>query len=193
MSGSPVDDLGPKGVSGRLWFIPSRFRGRKEGIGRKRVAVTLIQAVVKGAGRLVMALRWFRLPTSVRARIVTAWLVACMVFFCGLNYCVFVDTLYCSVTDTDRTWHLVEDRFTSTDLVAMFVPEYKVRDGKLYLKVQTTRPSMLLVTFVDFGDWDAEKVQKLRRNHPEFESYWPDRARHDGGVRWLRDLSPEEP
>src|SRR5262245_13887585 len=64
--------------------------------------------------------------------------------FCGLNYCCRVTTTYCAVTDPADSWGGVTDRFTTQHAVALSVPEYRVRDGKLYLLVQVTRPSQLL-------------------------------------------------
>lgn len=66
-----------------------------------------------------------------------------------------------------------------------FTPDYVVHDGKLYLRVQTTRPSNWLVTYVGFDRWDVAKVKQFREDHPELETYWPDRTREDGGVTWL--------
>jgi hypothetical protein len=107
-----------------------------------------------------------------------------------LNFCTGVGTIYMAVTDPASGWPMGRDRFTTRSWLALSVPDYQVRDGKLYLQVQVTRPSMLIVTFVSFGDWDAEKVRRFRRKHPELEPLWPDRGRPDGGVRWLRPAGP---
>jgi hypothetical protein len=96
------------------------------------------------------------------------------------NYCSSVGATYAAVTDPASIWPSAMDTFTTRYAFALSVPDYEIRDGKLYLKVQVTRPSMLLVTFVSFGHWDAEKVQRLRSEHPELEPYWP-----TGGVRWI--------
>jgi len=65
-----------------------------------------------------------------------------------------------------------------------FTPDHVVHDGKLYLRVQTTR-SALLITWVGGDRWDLAKVKQFRQEHPELERYWPDRTRDDGGVTWL--------
>lgn len=68
----------------------------------------------------------------------------------------------------------------------MWTSDHIVLNGKMYLRVQTTRPSGLVVTYVDFDRWDAAKVQEFRADHPELEPYWPEPSRADGGVTWLR-------
>jgi hypothetical protein len=107
-----------------------------------------------------------------------------------LNFCTNVGTIYLAVTDPAAGGLMGGDRFTTQSWLALSVPDYQVRDGKLYLLVQVTRPSMLVVTTVSFGDWDPEKVQLFRQKHPELEPFWPDRERPDGGVQWLRPAGP---
>jgi hypothetical protein len=108
-----------------------------------------------------------------------------------LNFCTAVGTTYLAVTDPGTSRSIGRrDEFTTQSLLTLSVPDYQVRDGKLYLLVQVTRPSMLVVTFVSFGDWDAEKVRRFRRKHPELEPLWPERGPPDGGVRWLLPAGP---
>jgi hypothetical protein len=125
-----------------------------------------------------------------RLTVATAITVLYGVLFFILNYCCHVSTTYCAVTDSATSWGSVADTFTTEEVLALSVPDHVVRDGKLYLKVQVTRPSMLLVTFVGFGDWDAERIRVFRQQHPELEMYWPDKERPDGGVKWLRSRTP---
>lgn len=66
-----------------------------------------------------------------------------------------------------------------------FTPDHVVDNGKLYLRVQTTRPTAFLVTWVGGDRWDLARVKQFRRDHPELESYWPDPNREDGGLTWL--------
>lgn len=63
--------------------------------------------------------------------------------------------------------------------------EYLVQDGTLYLRIQTVRHSIILVSCVSFDQWDTEKIAKFRDAHPELEDYWLARDLPDGGVRWL--------
>lgn len=64
--------------------------------------------------------------------------------------------------------------------------DYLVRDNKLYLRTQETRGALVLVTFVSQTRWTAQKIQELRRAHPELEPYWPEPQAPDGGVQWVR-------
>ena len=106
-------------------------------------------------------------------------------FFVG-NFCTNVGTTYAAVNDPAVIWGSVADQFSTREQVALFVPDHLVRDGKLYLNVQVARPSAILWTTGSSGDWDAAKVSRFRRDHPELESYWPDPEQAGAGVRWLR-------
>ena len=113
-------------------------------------------------------------------------LVSCLTGLAFLIFCCGVQTLYCAVGDPSDSWVSARDQVTTDHTFAISVPEYQVKDSKLYLKVQVTRPSPLIVTFVSLAHWDAEKVRVFRIDHPELESFWPDKERVDGGVQWLK-------
>lgn len=61
---------------------------------------------------------------------------------------------------------------------------YVLREGRLFLCRQSTRP-LLLATQVKSRRWDVAAITALRRDHPELEPLWPDPGAADGGVRWL--------
>ena len=65
-------------------------------------------------------------------------------------------------------------------------PDHIVRDGKLYLRTQSTRPNLLVVVGVDQVKWNPGLIADYRSEHPELESLWRDPTREDGGVLWLR-------
>ena len=58
--------------------------------------------------------------------------------------------------------------------------DHLVRNGRLYLRVQSTQNTMLCV-FVDAPGWDAARVTSYRREHPELEALWPEHQ-----ITWLR-------
>jgi hypothetical protein len=63
--------------------------------------------------------------------------------------------------------------------------DYALLDGALYLRFQTTRGALLLVTHLDFREWTAADVEAFRKAHPKLEPHWPDPTRADGGVAWI--------
>ncbi len=113
------------------------------------------------------------------------WILAGLTCIFLLNFCYGVTASYGSVTDPATSWSAVTDQVIDRFWFALFVPNAVVRDGKLYLLTQVTRPSTFVVTFVSRGEWDADKLQQFRRSHPKLEEYWPDKMRADGGVTWL--------
>jgi len=106
-----------------------------------------------------------------------------VVAFCWNNPFAPRSILFVSVSDAASDWRFATDEvFREVDSTS--VPEFIILEGKLLLNIQTTHPTLLLVTTVRFHDWGAENIQRLRDEHPELESYWPDPEREDGGVRW---------
>jgi hypothetical protein len=73
----------------------------------------------------------------------------------------------------------------TTQQALFFPPDHVVRDGKLFLRVQTTRSTSLVITYLGGDRWDVARVKQFRQDHPELETYWPDRTQEDGGVTWL--------
>jgi hypothetical protein len=104
--------------------------------------------------------------------------MALPVLFLVLLCLVGPSVLYCDVAAPVDRWPKTsgEQEWVCDDFFNLWPPDYVVRDGRLYLRVQTVRHSPLLVSFVSFGHWDAQKIEKLRRAHPELERYWPDRV-----------------
>ena len=66
-------------------------------------------------------------------------------------------------------------------------PSYFVEDGELYLRNQTTRHALVLVTFVSPGINSRADIEAFRREHPALEHYWPEPDEPDGGVAWTRE------
>lgn len=60
-------------------------------------------------------------------------------------------------------------------------PDHLVQDGQLFLRVQSTRHALVLVTEVDAPHWDEQSVASYRADHPELDDLWPDQP-----IRWLR-------
>jgi hypothetical protein len=110
--------------------------------------------------------------------------VAILGYLFLLTFCSSWTTTYCAGTDPAASWSMAKDTFFTRSWFPLGVPDYQIRDGKLYLKVQMFGGGWLM-TFVTFGDWDAEKVRRFRQKHPELEPLWP-----DGGVRWLGQAGP---
>jgi hypothetical protein len=77
----------------------------------------------------------------------------------ALNFCTGVCTAYRAVTDTAKAGSMRKDEFSTVSWLTLTVPDHQVHDGKLYLLVQVTCPSMVLVTTGSFGDWDAKRVR----------------------------------
>ena len=59
---------------------------------------------------------------------------------------------------------------------------FLVQDGKLYLKFQSVRSSLLMVTYATDVEWNQEKVKALRSEHPELDALWD---KGPSGVYWL--------
>jgi hypothetical protein len=78
-----------------------------------------------------------------------------------------------------------EDIFSPGRGIALFPPEYQIRDGKLYLRIQAER-DLLLFMGVEQTEWEVARIRAFRARHPELEGYWPDPEGEDGGVRWVR-------
>ena len=64
--------------------------------------------------------------------------------------------------------------------------DHVVRHGRLFLRVLSTNPGLVLITWVDPARWDTDGIARYRAAHPELEELWPDPSLADGGVRWLR-------
>jgi hypothetical protein len=97
---------------------------------------------------------------------------------------VYRNVTYCAVTDPADSWHRAEDTWALCDRSPLGAPDHVVRDGRLYLKVQTA----WYIPVADLGRftyWDASHVEEFRRRHPELEGCWPSPERPGGGVRWI--------
>ena len=66
-------------------------------------------------------------------------------------------------------------------------PDHFVEGNELYLHFQTTRHTLILVTFVTPGISNVADVQAFRKRHPELERYWPKPDHPDGGIAWTRE------
>jgi len=110
----------------------------------------------------------------------------------GVFLCLFPGgpwlSTYCSVDAEadmgtleypDPTFSVRQSRFSTG-------PDHIIRNGKLYLRIQSTRPSIVLVTTVDHVKWDPKLIAEYRSEHPQLESLWPDATKDNGGVLWLR-------
>jgi len=69
--------------------------------------------------------------------------------------------------------------------------DYFIQDGELFLRTQTTRYALLLVTYVNPGFRTSNDVQAFRKRHPELEGYWPRLDLPDGGVPWTHERKLE--
>jgi len=63
--------------------------------------------------------------------------------------------------------------------------DFLIRDGKLYLRIQTIHHRFIDDT-VSIPEWTPQKLSELLHDHPELASYLPDSARPDGGIAWLK-------
>jgi hypothetical protein len=98
---------------------------------------------------------------------------------------VFAAFLFCPTSATSSYQAVGSAADQTTQQGIFFTPDHVVHNGKLYLRVQTTRPTTWLITYVGGDRWDLAKVKQFRQDHPELDTYFPDRTRDDGGVTWL--------
>lgn len=85
-------------------------------------------------------------------------------------------SIYCPADSDVKMWPLGKRNLTNTASRFSKGPDHIVRDGRLYLRVQSTRPAFVLVTFVDHVQWDRERMMAYRSQHPETQTLWPDIA-----------------
>lgn len=62
---------------------------------------------------------------------------------------------------------------TRFDNPSVLQNEFAIKDGKLYLKYQTTYHALALVTAVKHEKWDKTLLNKFRMNNSKLENYWP--------------------
>ena len=67
-----------------------------------------------------------------------------------------------------------EDGVSTTDFL--------IQDGKLYLKFQSVRSSLLMMTYVTDVEWNQERVKTIRSKHPELDPLWD---KGTSGVYWI--------
>ena len=121
---------------------------------------------------------WFLLLTAVG-----------LVVFFGLSCARPVSVEYRSVeSDVLPVREDGKDLRWGDDSFLLVPPEYLIRDGSLYLRIQSQR-NLIVLMGVSVDDWDADRIHAFRRAHPDLEKYWPDLDRPDGGVKWLRPKS----
>ncbi|NQD38704.1 hypothetical protein HPT27_16900 [Permianibacter sp. IMCC34836] len=65
---------------------------------------------------------------------------------------------------------------------AVSTTDFLIQDGKLYLKFQSVRSSLLMVTYVTDVKWNQERVKTIRNEHPELEALWD---KGTSGVYWV--------
>ncbi len=134
-----------------------------------------------GRGMTMLAHRLLRPRLVWRILIMLSGLLV-LVLLCFLGPSV----TYCAVTEPVDSWHRAKDCWTSSDFFTIWPSDYVVRDGRLYLRVQTIWHSPFVVSFGGSGEWDVRGIEEFRRAHPELEGYWPDPGQAGGGVRWAK-------
>ena len=116
-------------------------------------------------------------------------IVASVFVFFGLACARPTGALYRAATSAGPpAWKMDVDVCWGDNNFWLVPSDYVVRDGKLYLRIQTQRSLGILIASQD--EWDAARISAFRLAHPELEGYWPDASRSDGGVMWLRAKSP---
>jgi hypothetical protein len=95
-------------------------------------------------------------------------------------------SLYCPVSDPVDHWMGSNLCITNKELGLKSIPEFIIYNNKLYLKVQTTRYALILITYTSFKDWDENKIIELRKKNPELERYWPDVQKSNAGIQWIK-------
>ena len=72
-------------------------------------------------------------------------------------------------------------------------PQYLREGGRLYLETARIREGWLAdwVSYRVRTTWEADDIARLRREHPELESYWPDPNQRNAGVKWVSITEPD--
>ena len=100
------------------------------------------------------------------------------------------EVLYVSVQDHADTWFSAADKISvegaEKPIKGVADSEYIVREDVLYLHVQTSLPSASIMT-VDLNEWSVDKLQRLKREHPELDQYWPDSNKKALGISWINE------
>jgi hypothetical protein len=96
---------------------------------------------------------------------------------------------YCSVSDPANSWHRAKDICTTYKHWPLWPPDHLVREGRLYLRVQTLWCTELFDALHQ-TPWDANKIESFRRSHQDLERYWPSAEEPGGGVSWAGAKSP---
>jgi hypothetical protein len=113
-----------------------------------------------------------------------------IVILFGLSCARPVAVMYRAVTSGGPpAWKEGRDICWGDEKFLLVPPDYIIRDGNLYLRIQSQMNLVILMGVSD-DEWDDDRVGTFRQAHPDLEAYWPDRSRPDGGVKWLRVKSP---
>ena len=62
---------------------------------------------------------------------------------------------------------------------------WTILGGTLYLRTQTVRSTLLIVTWIDNHEWNAENLRELAEQEPELQIYWPNRNEKNMGISWV--------
>ena len=96
------------------------------------------------------------------------------------------NNIYCPVNADTPSWGAVPDTQLLRTRAWFGNEDHLVRENRLFLRVQSTCPTLVIATYVDAPRWDGVAVASYRTEHPELERLWPNPDLADGGVRWLQ-------
>jgi hypothetical protein len=132
--------------------------------------------------------RWLRIALAAAATIVFLLTVPAGVTLWAYGFSPPSDkrVLFVSVKAADGS--TAATRFDARYDAHARVPLYLVKEGELYLRLQTSQTFYAFQHVVDSVRWNAAMLAELVRQHPELRAMLPDPGAPDGGVRWLFPL-----
>ena len=82
------------------------------------------------------------------------------------------------------------NRWGTADILKVYdvvddAPLFIIRQQRLYLKTQSTRPKWNLYMEVDHPVWDVQAIARLKTEHPEVVPLLPDPEAANGGIQWI--------
>jgi|GEM_PF-6999251 len=116
------------------------------------------------------------------------WILSACMFGFGAFVLVPVGpwaNIYCPVSANAVSWTDVPFDQCQRTRSWFGADDYLVHEGQLFLRVQSTRPTLVL-TWLDAPRWDVSTLSELVAAHGELRARLPRPGAADGGVSWLR-------
>jgi len=94
--------------------------------------------------------------------------------------------LYCPVSAKAKTWGDVpRNQYIWTKSWLSVDDDYVVHEGRLFLRVQSTRPSIVTI-WLDEPRWDTSAITDLIKTHRDLRARLPNPDAANGGIEWIR-------